>query len=189
MLSGAAIWNKRVSKAKRLAMSPAGGIDGMDQSLGAAVEVLGGFPPFAHRVVPQRAVAGHEVEGRLPELVAEFLDSIGQLAEAWVGNVAADASQEREARSFNGRLDPGLDQGEGLERVTRDEAFVTELDEPVGDMSRIEAEVLWTEFLAPAPITDGGGNEDSPAADGVEEGGGCGVWIHDDVWLFVSWWL
>jgi hypothetical protein len=92
-------------------------------------------------------------------------------AEARVGNEAADASQEREAGAFDGGLHPGFDQGECLERVARDQAFVTELDEPVGDVCGIEPEVFGLSFLQPAPVTDGGGDKHSPAAHGVEEAG------------------
>jgi hypothetical protein len=47
----------------------------------------------------------------------------------------------------------------------------------------IEAEVFGVEAFATAPVTDGGGDKDSPAANGVEEVGVGGVGIHGGDWL------
>ena len=58
---------------------------------------------------------------------------------------------------------------------------MTELDESVGNVCGIKPEVFGAEFLATAPVTDGGGDKDSPAAHGVEEWSGCV--IHDDGWF------
>jgi len=55
---------------------------------------------------------------------------------------------------------------------------LAELDEPVGHVRRIEPEVFRAEFLATAPVTDGGRDKDSPAANAIEERHGCLVWIH-----------
>ena len=88
--------------------------DGGDQVFGAAVHVAGGLAPFDHRVFTQRRVAGDEVERGFAEFVAEFVELVGEIAEARIGNEAADASQEREAGAFDGGLHPGFDQGEGL---------------------------------------------------------------------------
>ena len=76
-----------------------------------------------------------------------------------------------------------------MERVTRNEAFVTELDEPFRNVCGIKPEVFGTEFLATAPVTDGGCDEHAPAAHGVEEWCGCVVRIHNDDWLLVCCWL
>ena len=173
MLSGAAIWNSRRFEGETFRDVPGGWerlFDGGDQAFGAAVHVAGGFAPFGERGFAQRAVACHEVERGLAELVAEFFDTVGQLAQARVGNEASDAAQEREAGAFDGGLHPGFDEREGLERVARDEAFVTKLDEPVGDVCGIKPEVLGIEPLATAAVTDGGGDKNSPAAHGVETG-------------------
>ncbi len=80
-------------------------------------------------------------------------------------------------------LHPGLDQGEGRERVARDQAFMTGLDETVGDVCGIEPEVFGIEPLAAAPVADGGGDEHSAAADAVEERLvlGAVVGVHDAV--------
>jgi hypothetical protein len=43
-----------------------------------------------------------------------------------------------------------------LERVAWDEPFVAELDQPVGDVCGIKAEVFGVESFATAPVTDGG---------------------------------
>lgn len=65
---------------------------------------------------------------------------------------------------------------------------MAELDEPVGDVCWIKPEVFGAEFLATAPVTDGGCDKDAPAAHGVEEVDVV-VWIHDDFnfrgWLLV----
>jgi hypothetical protein len=63
-----------------------------------------------------------------------------------------------------------LDQRERRQGLARDEPFVTELDQPVADVGGIEAEVFGVEALAAAPVTDGGGAEDTAPADGFEEG-------------------
>ena len=74
--------------------------------------------------------------------------AFGEIAEPGIGDEAADASQERKAGTFDGGLHPGFDQGEGLERVARDGAFVTELDQPVGNVCGIKSEVFGIEPLA-----------------------------------------
>ena len=56
---------------------------------------------------------------------------------------------------------------------------MTELDEPVGNMCGIKPEVFGVEAFATAPVTDGGCDKDSPAADAVEKMG-VGIGIHDD---------
>ena len=56
---------------------------------------------------------------------------------------------------------------------------MTKLDEPVGNVRGIKPQIFGAEFLAPAPVTDGRCDKDSPAAHGVEEVGVVG-WIHDD---------
>ena len=129
--------------------------DGVDQTFRAAVHVAGGLAPFDHRVFTQRCVAGNKIEGGFAKFVAEFFELVGEVAEAGIRNEATDTSQEREAGAFDGRLHPGLDQRECRERVARDEAFVTELDKPVGDVCGIKAEVFGIEPLATAPVTDG----------------------------------
>ena len=100
-----------------------------------------------------------------------------RFAEPGIGNEATDASQEWEAGAFDGGLHPGFDQGEGRERIARDQTFVTELNETVGDVCGIESEVFGIEPLATAPVTDGGCDEDAPAADAVEELGVLGTVI------------
>jgi hypothetical protein len=54
---------------------------------------------------------------------------------------------------------------------------VTELDEPVGYVCGIKAEVFGAELFATSPVTDGGGDEHAPAADTIEEGGVLGTVI------------
>jgi hypothetical protein len=93
-----------------------------------------GFAPFDHGGLAQRAVAGDKIECSVAEFVEEFVELVGQLTEARVQNETPDATQEREAGAFDRGLHPGLDQGEGLQRVARDEA--------VGDVCRIEPEVF-----------------------------------------------
>ncbi len=46
---------------------------------------------------------------------------------------------------------------------------MTKLDQPVGDVGGVEAEVFGVEALAAAPVADGGGAEDAAAADGFEK--------------------
>src|SRR6478609_374954 len=106
----------------------------MDQALGTSIEMKRCLAPFGHGLVAQRTVARHEIEGGFTELVAEVFKAIGKIAKAGVRDEAGDASQEREARTFDRGLHPGFDQGEGRERVARDEAFVTKLNESVGDV-------------------------------------------------------
>ena len=65
---------------------------------------------------------------------------------------------------------------------------MTELDEPVCYVCGIETQVFGTEFLATAPVTNGGCDEDSTAAHGVEEVGVV-IWIHDDVRLCFGCWF
>ena len=147
-------------------------LDGGDQAFGAAVEVASCLAPFGHCGFAQRRIASYEVQCGIAKLVAEFVELVGEITEAGVRNEASDTAQEREAGAFDGGLHPGFDQGEGRERVTRDEAFVTKLDESVGNVSGIKAEVFGIEAFATAPVTDGGCDKDSTAADAVEE---CGV--------------
>ncbi len=63
-----------------------------------------------------------------------------------------------------------------------------ELDEPVGDVCGIEAKVFGIEPLASAPVTDRCCDEDSAAADAIEERLILGTvgWIHD---MMLVWWL
>ena len=65
-----------------------------------------------------------------------------RFAEAGVGHVAADPAEERKAGAFHGGLHPGFDEGERLQGIARDEALVTELDEPVGNVRGIQPEFL-----------------------------------------------
>jgi len=67
-----------------------------------------------------------------------------------------ESSQERKARTFDCGLNPGLDQGEGLQGITRDQALVTELDEPDGNVCGIKPEIFRVAALANAPVSDGG---------------------------------
>ena len=61
---------------------------------------------------------------------------------------------------------------------------MTELDQPVADIGGIKAEVFGIETLAPAPVTDAGGNEDSPAAYGVEKRMGLVTRVNGSVFWF-----
>ena len=65
-------------------------------------------------VVTQWGVAGDEVERGFAELVAEFVELVGEIAKSGIRNKASDATQEREAGAFDSRVGAGLDQGECL---------------------------------------------------------------------------
>jgi hypothetical protein len=52
-------------------------------------------------------------------------------------------------------LDAGFDQGEGLQRITRNQAFVAELGEPVGDVGGIKPEVFGVELCGAGPMLRG----------------------------------
>ena len=56
---------------------------------------------------------------------------------------------------------------------------MSELDETVGNVCGIKPQIFGAEFLATAPVSDGGCDKDSPAAYSVKEVGVVG-WIHDD---------
>ena len=51
-------------------------LDGGDEAFGTTVEVLSGFTPFGQGGFAQRAVACHEIERGVAELVAEFFETI-----------------------------------------------------------------------------------------------------------------
>jgi hypothetical protein len=66
-------------------------------------------------------------------------------------------------------LDARFDQGERLQGIARDEPLVAKLDKAVGDVGRVEPEILRVEAFATPPVTDGGGDQNSFAAHSVEE--------------------
>ena len=144
-------------------------LDGVDQSLGAAVHVAGGLAPFDHRVFTQRCVASDEVECGFAKFIAELFELVGEVTEARVGNKATDATQEREAGAFDGGIGSGFNESECREGIARDEPLVAELDETIADMGGIEPEVFGIEAFATAPLTDGGGDEHSAPADAIEK--------------------
>ena len=77
-----------------------------------------------------------DVERGFTELIAEFVEAIGQSAESGVRDEAGDASEKREARAFDHGVSPRFDECEGRERFTWDESLVTELDETVAHGGR-----------------------------------------------------
>jgi hypothetical protein len=144
-------------------------LDGEEKPLCASVQMPGRFTPFLHRLVPQRRVAGHEVKGRLAELVAKLVESSGKGGKAGIGNETGDPSEKGKARSFHEGMGTGFDQRECGQGLARDEPLVAELDQSFADLGRIQTEVFGIETLAAPPVADAGRDEDTPAADGVEE--------------------
>ena len=144
---------------------------------------MGCFAPFDQRVFPEGRVAGDEVERGLAELVAEFVEAIGQTDEPGIRDEASDATEKREACAFDHGVSTRFDEREGRECFAWDEALVTELDEPVTHGGRVEPEVFGLEAFAPAPVTDAGVAEHSPAAHGFEEWEVVLILVHV-FWLF-----
>ena len=82
------------------------------------------------------------------------------------------------ARTFDHRVGAGFDECEIRERVTRDQAFVAKLNQPVGHLAGIKSEVLRGQALAAAPKADRSRNEDTALTDGIEKRIGECVGIH-----------
>jgi|GEM_PF-3097116 len=126
-------------------------------------ELAGKDPPFCGCLETQQAVAVQEPFLRLPELRFQGLQPAGDFLQLRIGQEVTETIEERERVLFDERMGPAFDEGQFTEGILGQKPFVTEADEPVGDLVRLQAQVLGFEPFAPSPVTHLHGEQDAAA--------------------------
>ena len=86
-----------------------------------------------------------------------------------------EAIEEGEGVAFHERVRPAFDQGEISRGFLGQKPLVTQADQPVGNVLRVEPEIFGPQLLAAAPVAHADIDEHSLVREHIEECGVVGV--------------